>query len=91
MQVFSPFYRKWITELNEHVDEHLKDYTFSYSNPTSVRSSEKYSFLFDSDVPDALPGFELGPAQHQLMIDVWPAGEDAANAVRGTILTYMHN
>ncbi|KAF8351351.1 FAD binding domain of DNA photolyase-domain-containing protein [Amanita rubescens] len=80
--VFSPFYRKWITELNEHIDEHLKDYTFSYSNPTSVRSSEKLSFLFDSDVPDALPGFESSPAQDQLMIDVWPAGEDAANANR---------
>ena len=92
VQVFSPFYRKWVAELNGHVDKYLKDYTFNHSNPPSVRSSETFSFLFDSDVPDALPGFELSPAQLQLMADVWPAGEDIANAVRGhmPILIYTH-
>lgn len=46
--------------------------------------------MFDSDVPDALSGFELSPAQRQLMADVWPASEDIADEVRGNMSTLIY-
>lgn len=79
--VFSPFHRKWVAEVNDNIDSYLKDYAFNYSNLPSVRSCKQFSFLFAGEVPDILPGFELSPSQRRLMADVWPAGEDAANAM----------
>ncbi|KAF8621588.1 hypothetical protein AX15_007613 [Amanita polypyramis BW_CC] len=79
--VFSPYHRKWIAELDNNIHNHLKDHEFNHSNSTSTRSSDKFSFLFDNDIPDVLPGFELSPAQGKLMADIWPAGEDAAKAI----------
>ncbi|KAK2466299.1 hypothetical protein APHAL10511_001941 [Amanita phalloides] len=79
--VFAPFYRKWIAELNDNIDDHLKDYTFTFSNPPSLKTSQIFSFLFNSDLPDSLSGFELSSAQQELMANVWLAGEDSANAI----------
>ena len=80
-QVFSPYHRKWVSELNDNVDVHLRDYTFDHSNPPSVKASEAFSFMFNGDIPDHLPKLELCLEQKELMADIWPAGEEAADAV----------
>ncbi|KAF8639851.1 hypothetical protein AX17_001106 [Amanita inopinata Kibby_2008] len=77
--IFSPYHRKWIARLNENIDYHIKEHPFNYSNKSSVRSSRRFSFLFDSEMPDLLTGFELDSHQRQSMITLWPAGEQAAN------------
>lgn len=85
--VFSPYHRKWISELNDNIDIHLKDHTFNHSNPSSVKTSKAFSSLFHSDVPDSVPGFELSPEQMKLMEDIWPAGEQSASA---TLQRFLH-
>ncbi|KAK7060513.1 DNA photolyase phr1 [Paramarasmius palmivorus] len=79
--VYSPFERNWIATLNEDLDYYLKEYPSPEANPTSIKESKKFSELFDTQVPESIPGFELEEGDRKAMLEVWPAGEEHAQKV----------
>ncbi|KAJ7764998.1 FAD binding domain of DNA photolyase-domain-containing protein [Mycena maculata] len=79
--VFTPYQKVWLTKLNANTPHYLANYPKPHPNPESVRTSLKFAPLFDSVVPESVPGFELDPADRAKMEEVWPAGETVAHDI----------
>ncbi|KAJ7682673.1 DNA photolyase, FAD-binding/Cryptochrome [Mycena polygramma] len=79
--VYTPYQKVWLTKLNANIPHFLENCPKPHPNPESVRSSAKFAPLFDSVVPESVPGFELDPADRAMMEKVWPAGETAASEI----------
>ncbi|KAF9076794.1 DNA photolyase, FAD-binding/Cryptochrome [Rhodocollybia butyracea] len=80
--VYSPYQRNWISVLNENLDRYLKDYPKPHSNIDGIRdSNNRFSKLFDTEVPEYVPGFELDQDDKKIMANVWPAGEEIAHKI----------
>lgn len=80
-QVYSPYQRNWISTLNSHLDQYLKDFPRPYPNADGIREDPKLSKLFKTQVPTSVPGFKLEEHDRKMMTTVWPAGEDTARQV----------
>ncbi|KAK6974962.1 Deoxyribodipyrimidine photo-lyase [Favolaschia claudopus] len=77
--VYSPYQRAWIKKLNADIPHFLEDCPEPHPNPQSVHENKKIKDLFNSQVPQSIPGFELDPNDRKRMELAWPAGEIAAN------------
>jgi len=75
--------------LNRAPDEYIKESPAPSSNQESIRQDKKFSALFETPVPDAVPGFELDKKDAAKMEEYWPAGELAANRV-GILIEIFH-
>ncbi|KAJ3774477.1 DNA photolyase, FAD-binding/Cryptochrome [Lentinula raphanica] len=84
--VYSPFERKWISALNEDLDRYLQAFPNPQPNVDGVREDPEFSKLFQCKVPQSIPGFELDSDDHQMMVKVWPAGEEVARQVLSRFL-----
>ena len=76
--MYSPYQRQWIQILNSKLEYYLEDCPVPGPNPSSVRTSDKFSALFDEPIPKHIPGYELETLDQKAMELSWPAGEDAA-------------
>lgn len=76
--MYSPYQRNWISTLNANLPYFLEECSKPVANDKSIRSSEKFSSLFDTTVPDSLEGFELEADDRRKMCEVFPAGEELA-------------
>ncbi len=81
--MYSPYQRNWIATLNGNLPYFLEDCPAPTQNDAAVRSSKKFSLLFDAPVPDRLQGFELEDSDRSKMCNVWPEGEEVALQVGG--------
>ncbi|KAJ6539467.1 DNA photolyase, FAD-binding/Cryptochrome [Mycena capillaripes] len=79
--VYTPFQKVWLNKLNANIPHFLETCPGPHPNAESVRATPKFSALFDSVVPESVPGFELDPADREKMEQVWPAGETAATEI----------
>ncbi|PFH52826.1 hypothetical protein AMATHDRAFT_73951 [Amanita thiersii Skay4041] len=86
-EVFSPYHRRWVKELNNKSEQYLSEYPFSHSNDKSMRTLAAFSDLFDCNVPESIMGFELNADDKRVMIECWPAGEVSAKALLQRFLT----
>ncbi|KAF7352679.1 Deoxyribodipyrimidine photo-lyase [Mycena venus] len=77
--VYSPYQKAWLKKLNANIPYFLENCRQPHPNSESVRTTAKFGPLFDSLVPESVPGFELDPADRAKMEQVWPAGEAAAS------------
>ncbi|KAK7061835.1 Deoxyribodipyrimidine photo-lyase [Favolaschia claudopus] len=77
--VYSPYQRAWIKKLNANIPHFLEDCQEPHPNPQSVYENKNIKDLFNSQVPQSIPGFELDPDDRKRMDLAWPAGEIAAN------------
>ncbi|KAG9317430.1 DNA photolyase [Chiua virens] len=59
--VYSPYQKIWIGKLNEKIDIYLEESPMPQANPSTVRQDPILGPLFETPVPHALEGFELGP------------------------------
>jgi len=73
--VYSPWYRAWVRYL-EADPSHLDGYSQPSVNPSSAR--EKFSKLFDAQVPDAPAGKQLSEEEKKRFRSMWPPGEHEA-------------
>ncbi|KAJ3909876.1 DNA photolyase, FAD-binding/Cryptochrome [Lentinula edodes] len=76
--VYSPYQRKWISVLNDNQDQYLTEYPDPHPNVDGVREDTELSRLFECEVPEFVPGFEMEDDDKQTMATVWPAGEEVA-------------
>ncbi|KAJ7047244.1 FAD binding domain of DNA photolyase-domain-containing protein [Mycena alexandri] len=79
--VYTPYQKVWLSKLNADIPHFLEDCSKPHPNRESVRATAKFAKLFDSEVPESVPGFELDSADRTKMKQVWPAGETAANDI----------
>ncbi|KAJ7094646.1 FAD binding domain of DNA photolyase-domain-containing protein [Mycena belliarum] len=79
--VYTPYQKLWLTKLNADIPHYLEDCPAPHANSESVRDSPELSGLFDSLVPESVPGFELDAADRAKMEEVWPAGETKAQDI----------
>ncbi|KAJ7781112.1 DNA photolyase, FAD-binding/Cryptochrome [Mycena metata] len=79
--VYTPYQKVWLTKLNADIPHFLENCSKPHPNSESVRKTAKFAKLFDSEVPESVSGFEMDPADHTKMEQVWPAGETAANDI----------
>ena len=80
-QVYSPYYRNWLTILNGNIPRYLENCPMPHANAESIHKSAKFASLFGTPVPVSIPGFELDEEDRKRMQEVWPAGEDVAEEV----------
>ncbi|KAJ7638961.1 FAD binding domain of DNA photolyase-domain-containing protein [Roridomyces roridus] len=76
--VYTPYQKVWLSQLNGNIPHFLENCPKPHPNEDSVRKSTRFGPLFDTAVPESLPGFELDKANRAKMEQVWPAGESAA-------------
>ncbi|KAE9397142.1 hypothetical protein BT96DRAFT_966300 [Gymnopus androsaceus JB14] len=79
--VYSPYQRNWISTLNGHLDQYLKNFSEPHPNADGIREDPQLSKLFETKVPISVPGFELEEHDRDMMSTVWPAGEDSARQI----------
>lgn len=79
--MYSPYQRLWLATLNDNIPYYLEDCPTPKANGESIRTNEKFSALFEKEVPKELEGHVLEPHDKSKMEEVWPAGEDAAREV----------
>ncbi|KAF7301780.1 Deoxyribodipyrimidine photo-lyase [Mycena indigotica] len=79
--VYTPYQKLWLAKLNADIPRFLEKCIDPQPNDESIRKSAKFGRLFDSTVPENIPGFELEDADHQKMAEIWPAGELAAQEI----------
>lgn len=60
---------------------YLEESPLPEANPHSVRQDPICGQLFNTPVPHAVEGFELDPADGEVMVKVWPAGSAVAQEV----------
>ncbi|KAF8195756.1 FAD binding domain of DNA photolyase-domain-containing protein [Mycena galopus ATCC 62051] len=77
--VYTPYQKTWLKTLNANIPHFLENCAEPHPNSESVHTSAKFEVLFDSSVPESVPGFELDAADRAKMKEVWPAGEASAN------------
>lgn len=75
--------------MNRAPDKYIKESPEPSSNQESIRQDKKFSALFGTSVPDAVPGFELDEKEGAKMEEYWPAGELAANEVGKPIKIFL--
>ncbi|RMZ78316.1 hypothetical protein DV737_g3935, partial [Chaetothyriales sp. CBS 132003] len=75
MSVYSPWYRKWITYLNQHPKE-LDEYAKPGKNPKTAK--ERYKQLFECHIPEAPNNKRLNKDDKEKLAKMWPAGENEA-------------
>jgi len=82
-QVYSPYLRQWVSQLNACIAHHLEDCPPPAPNDPAIRRCKILGPLFETGVPHMLAGFELDEVngEKDRMQEVWPAGEDAAKEV----------
>ncbi|KAJ7498792.1 FAD binding domain of DNA photolyase-domain-containing protein [Mycena latifolia] len=85
--VYTPYQKVWLTKLNANIPHYLENCPSPHSNSESVRTSPKFGPLFESLVPESVPGFELDAVDRAKMEEVWPAGETKAQEV-GSNMTH---
>ncbi|KAK7470518.1 DNA photolyase phr1 [Stygiomarasmius scandens] len=76
--VYSPYQRNWLSTLNDNVSRFIDESPEPHPNSEQVRKSKEFSHLFETTVPESIPGFELVQEDRKTMETVWPAGEDTA-------------
>jgi deoxyribodipyrimidine photo-lyase len=81
VKVYSPYKKQWLKVVNDKLDHYLKEAADPTANDPSVRESEVFGPLFETEIPTSIPGFELDDADKAKMAEVWPAGESAAREV----------
>lgn len=81
LQVYSPYQKNWIANLNEKISTYLEESPLPEANPSSVRQDPIFGTLFNTPVPHSVERFELDPADRETMVRVWPAGSVAAQEV----------
>lgn len=81
-QVYSPWQRNWLATLNNNL-EWIAEAPMPKANDESIRTSSRFSKLFDCPVPGFVKRFEC--ADREKMAEYWPAGTDTANQVRHNI------
>ncbi|KAJ7283527.1 DNA photolyase, FAD-binding/Cryptochrome [Mycena rebaudengoi] len=79
--VYSPYQKVWLEKLNANIPHYLEDCLKPHPNPESVRTLVRFAGLFDSVVPESIPGFVLDPSDKKNMVKLWPAGETAAHNI----------
>ena len=67
---------------NEDLAHYLAEAAFPAANDTSVRESNHFGPLFDSEIPEFVEGFVLSEEDGKKMRQIWPEGEDKAREVR---------
>jgi deoxyribodipyrimidine photo-lyase len=77
MSVYTPWFRKWCGYLNANPKD-LNEFPAPGRNPSSAR--EKFSDLFDCQIPEAPPNKRLTPEEQRRFESMWPAGEHEAQA-----------
>ncbi|KAG8772396.1 hypothetical protein FRC15_002759 [Serendipita sp. 397] len=82
--VFSPWLRAWKPYVDSH-PECLAEVPAVKANPSSVRVDKKFAPLFDTTIPNHIPGYELEDADR--MEALWPAGTDVAREILVRFLT----
>ncbi|WWC72736.1 uncharacterized protein I206_106700 [Kwoniella pini CBS 10737] len=75
MSVFSPWQRAWAKLLDEQ-PKYLKMSPTPKSNDEAIKSNDKFSKLFDDEIPDHIEGFEC--PESEKLSEVWPEGTDKA-------------
>jgi deoxyribodipyrimidine photo-lyase len=80
--VYTPYQKLWLTKLNANIPYYLENCPTPHANSEAVRTIVPFAALFDTSVPESVPGFELDPADRAKMQEVWPAGEIKARDVR---------
>ncbi|KAJ6628747.1 FAD binding domain of DNA photolyase-domain-containing protein [Mycena sp. CBHHK59/15] len=73
--VYTPYQKVWLSKLNGNLSYYLEDCPKPHPNDKSVRASSQFKALFETPVPESLPGFTLDAADQAKMKNVWPAGE----------------
>jgi deoxyribodipyrimidine photo-lyase len=73
--VYSPWYRAWVAYLHAH-PHFLNERPMPDKNPAGFR--EKFTKLFDSQVPDLPECKSLTAEEKERFHHLWPAGESAA-------------
>ncbi|KAJ7179017.1 DNA photolyase, FAD-binding/Cryptochrome [Mycena filopes] len=86
--VYTPYQKIWLAKLNADIPHYLENCATPHANSESVRSTTKFAELFDSEIPESIPGFELDPTVQTKMKEVWPAGETAANDI---LMRFLRN
>lgn len=81
LQVYSPYRRLWLKTANQNLGHYLHEASFPEANEGSIRESEIFGPLFETPIPDSIPGFELEAADKAKMAEIWPEGESKANEV----------
>lgn len=79
--VYSPFQRRWIAILNDHVAVYLAESPAPKGNASRIREDPVFGPLFSVEVPTALEGFELDEEEAATMARLWPAGTNVAQEV----------
>lgn len=81
--VFSPFHRNWSSIMTPRLEEFSKDYPLPAANEDGIRQNLVLGKLFEEQVPDSVPGYELPSEEYKQNIHhLFPAGADAAEEVR---------
>ncbi|EJD01230.1 uncharacterized protein FOMMEDRAFT_169392 [Fomitiporia mediterranea MF3/22] len=73
--VYSPWQRNWVTTLNESL-EWIEEAPMPKANDKAIRSSGRFSGLFESKVPEFVDRFEC--ADKDKMAEYWPGGTKVA-------------
>ncbi|KAG8727512.1 hypothetical protein FRC12_022451, partial [Ceratobasidium sp. 428] len=76
--VYSPWWKNWVSTLAQD-GSRLEESPSPTANNKSVRTHPKFSDLFESQVPESVEGFECH--DRDKMIELWPAGAEAAEQV----------
>lgn len=88
--MYSPYQRLWIATLNDNIPYYLEDCPTPKANDDSIRENDKFSVLFEKEVPKELEGHVLELNDKRKMEEVWPAGEDAAKEASLIQLCHSH-
>ncbi|KAF8339023.1 FAD binding domain of DNA photolyase-domain-containing protein [Cantharellus anzutake] len=76
--VYSPWLKKW-TEKVRSKPGLVEESEALKPNDPSIRKKREFAALFDSEVPELVPGFECH--DQEKMKELWPAGIHAARAI----------
>ncbi|KAJ2930231.1 hypothetical protein H1R20_g6905, partial [Candolleomyces eurysporus] len=79
--VYSPYRKQWLKIVNDKLDHYLEEAASPTANDPSVRESETFGPLFETEIPSSISGFELDDADKAKMAEVWPVGESAAREI----------
>ena len=87
-QVYSP----WMRAAKAYIDQHpetLVEATPVEANPLKTRNDPKFSKLFapHHEIPTYIPGFELSLEDRDVMVELFPAGTEAA---RKMLSAFIH-
>jgi len=78
--VYSPWLKNWASVVSGDPLTYVDDAGEPSANDKAVRKDKKLASLFDCQIPDSVPGFEVPGEKLQHIRQAWPAGTEAAEA-----------